>query len=390
MSRFRFPRSRIALRLDLESPLVQAPMAGVSGAELCAAVSEAGGLGMLPCGMLSNEQMATAVSEVRARTSRPFGLNFFCHASPAEDQVRFADWLRRLKFYFDEYGVSSKTVTSKDTRTPFNEESCQLVEELRPDVVSFHFRTPPTRLLDRVRAAGCFVLSSATSVAEARELEARGVDAIIAQGVEAGGHRATFLASEADEVLGLSSLLPQVADAVSLPVVATDGIADGRGIAAAFALGADAVQLGTAYLACDEATLSPVFRSALRDRSRYRTCITNVITGRLARGLKNRIMSELGPLNGDAPAYPFASGRAGAVARGSRGAGCRRLHAAVGRAVRRAPNRARECRHTDPAVGGGRCKEARGVGGCRRRVRIAAGQGAEVSDNSEPSSAVGT
>jgi nitronate monooxygenase len=194
---------------------------------------------------------------------------------------------------------------------PFDEARCDAVEELRPDVVSFHFGLPDAELLARVQATGARVLSSATTVDEARWLADHGCDAVIAQGVEAGGHRAVFLETGFVDVaaqLGTFALVPQVVDAVDVPVIAAGGIADGRGIAAAFALGASGVQIGTAYQLCPEAVVSPLHAAALRSPDAARTALTNVFTGRPARSIVTRLMRDLGPLCPDAPPFPLAAG----------------------------------------------------------------------------------
>ena len=216
-------------------------------------------------------------------------------------------------------------------RAPFNEALCAVIEEARPAVVSFHFGLAVLpSLLSRVKATGALILSSATTVAEARWLEQNGADAIIAQGREAGGHRGMFLSDDIDAQPGLISLLPQVRDAVRVPVVAAGGISDGRGIAAAFALGADAVQIGTAYLRTPEATISPMHRAALASARDDATRLTNVFTGRPARGLVNRFVAEVGPMSEDAPQFPLAAGAAAPLADRSRKTRQQRFFAALG------------------------------------------------------------
>jgi nitronate monooxygenase len=303
--------------LDLvlsEHPIVQAPMAGAGGVELCVATIKGGALGSLPCGMLSPDQVREQVAEVRACTDGPINLNFFCHTMP--HRVDDSAWRGLLRPYYEEFGVEPGNGGA--LRLPFDTEMCAAVEELRPEVVSFHFGLPEAKLLDRVKASGAIVIGNATTIEEARWLEARGVDAIIAQGFEAGGHAGRFLGSDPAEDMGLFALLPQVVDAVSVPVVAAGGIADGRGIAAAFTLGASAVQLGTAYLHSPETPISEVHRARLRDG---RTLFTNLLTGGLARGVHGRLIDELGAVRDEAPPYPLASAalapiRAAAEARG--------------------------------------------------------------------------
>ena len=289
--------------LDLagcEQPIVQAPMAGAGGVDLCAAAMEGGALGSLPCAMLTPEQVRDQVAEVRLRVKGPLNLNFFCHAMPtdADDSA----WRKLLRPYYQQYGVEPGNGGA--LRLPFDAAMCEVVEELRPQVVSFHFGLPDPKLLDRVRATGSIVIGNATTVEEARWLEERGGDAIIAQGFEAGGHTGRFLGGDPAEAMGLFALLPQVVDAVSVPVIAAGGIADGRGIAAALTLGASAVQLGTAFLHSPEAAISEPHRAAL---TRGETLFTNLMTGGLARGLRGRLIDDLGPVRAEAPPYPLAS-----------------------------------------------------------------------------------
>ncbi len=303
-------------------PLIQAPMAGAHGAELAIAVCRAGGLGSLPAAMLTPDRLREQIVAVRKATDAPFNLNFFCHAEPEPDPEIEARWRNRLAPYYAEAGLDPPTASAGPARAPFGEAFCAVIEETRPAVVSFHFGLPPAPLLARVKATGALILSSATTVAEARWLEQRGAGAIIAQGREAGGHRGMFLNDDIDGQPGLISLLPQVRDAVRLPVLAAGGISDGRGIAAAFALGADAVQIGTAYLRTPEATISPLHRTALASARDDATRLTNVFTGRPARGLINRFVAEVGPMSEDAPQFPLAAGaaaplRAAAERRGS-------------------------------------------------------------------------
>lgn len=303
-------RSRLAERLDLEVPVIQAPMAGAQDAELAIAVSAAGGLGSLPCAMLSPEATRGETARIRAATDRAFALNFFCHDEPAADATRDAAWREALAPYYREFGLDDD-VPAAPVRRPFGEEQSALVEELAPPVVSFHFGLPPAGLLARVKASGAVVISSATTVAEARWLAARGVDFIIAQGLEAGGHRGMFLAADAAAQVATMALVPLVSDAIDLPVIAAGGIADGRGMAAALCLGADAVQIGTAFLHAPEARISDAHRQALRAAPAEARVLTNVFTGRPARGIRNRLVDEQGPLSPLAPQFPLAANRVG-------------------------------------------------------------------------------
>ena len=314
-----WPDRRFVDLVGSRHPIVQAPMAGAGGVELCVAAMQGGALGSLPCAMLSPAEVREQAANVRQQSSASFALNFFCHAMPR--QTDEGAWRALLQPYYDEFGVDPDGGGA--LRRPFDAEMCSVVEELRPTVVSFHFGLPEERLLARVKAAGIVVVGNATTVPEACWLEQRGVDAIIAQGFEAGGHTGRFLGSDPAEALGLFALLPQAVDAVSVPVIAAGGIADGRGIAAAFMLGASAVQLGTAYLHAPEAKISSTHRDRLKDGQ---TIFTNLMTGGLARGLHGRLIDELGPVRLEAPAYPLASAalaplRAAAEKRGEFGFG---------------------------------------------------------------------
>jgi len=292
---------------DLDLPIIQAPMAGVQGSALAIAVSNAGGLGSLPCALLSVDAMRAELAAIRRATTRPYNVNFFCHTPPAADAAREDAWRDRLRPYYDELDVDTRNVPSGPGRAPFSREIADALGEFAPPVVSFHFGLPAADLLDRVRAWRPKVLSSATTVEEARWLEARGVDAIIAQGLEAGGHRGHFLSDDLTAQLGTFALVPQIVKAVRVPVIAAGGIADAAGVAAMLALGAAGVQIGTAYLLCPEATTSAVHRAALAGDAARHTALTNVFTGRPARGIVNRILREVGPMTDLAPAFPLAT-----------------------------------------------------------------------------------
>jgi len=302
-----WPDSRVQNLLGTDLPILMAPMAGAALSELAIAVADAGGLGSLPCAMLSPSQVRAELGKFRQRTSRPINLNFFCHQPPEVDWKREAAWRERLAPYYVELGIDLNLPAPGSTRMPFDHEMCDLVVELKPEAVSFHFGLPEKELLARVKATGAKILSSATTVAEARWLEQNGCDAIIAQGCEAGGHRGMFLTQDIATQVGTMSLVPQVVDAVKVPVIAAGGIADARGIVAALALGASAVQLGTAYLFCPEATIGPVHRRALKNATDDQTALTNVFSGRPARGIVNRLIREVGPISDLAPPFPLAS-----------------------------------------------------------------------------------
>jgi nitronate monooxygenase len=275
--------------------------------------------------MLNADQIRAEMGRIRARTHKPINLNFFCHAQPELNNAREARWRERLAPYYSELGIDPAGPVPSSNRTAFDAAMCDAVEETKPEVVSFHFGLPDPQLLRRVKAGGFLVMSSATTAEEARWLEARGVDAIIAQGNEAGGHRGLFLTDDTNDVAtqaGTFALVPQIVDAVKVPVIAAGGITDARGIAAAFTLGAAGVQIGTAYLWCPEAKISAPHRAALRSARDDGTALTNLMTGRPARGFLNRVMREAGPISDVAPAFPLAAGalaplRAKAEAQGS-------------------------------------------------------------------------
>jgi nitronate monooxygenase len=292
---------------DIGLPVIQAPMAGVQGHALVAAVSNAGGLGSLPCATLSLEVLRRELEQIRAGTDRPYNVNFFAHVPPAPDAAREAGWRDALAPYYREFGIDADAIPAGPARAPFSAEAAELLSEFRPPVVSFHFGLPSADLLARVRSWGAKVLSSATTVAEARWLEAQGVDAIIAQGLEAGGHRGFFLSRDLSMQLGIFALLPQIVRAVKVPVIAAGGIADAQGVAAAKLLGAAGVQIGTAYMLTPEATTSKLHRAALKSDAIEHTALTNLFTGGPARGIVNRAMRELGALSAAAPAFPLAT-----------------------------------------------------------------------------------
>lgn len=302
---------RLTDLFKIEHPILLAPMAGAMDVDLAVAVAEGGGLASLPCAMLTPDKMREQVGQFRARTKRPINLNFFCHVAPVPNNAREHEWRERFKPYYRELGIDPAAPVPTSNRAPFDAALCAAVEELKPEVVSFHFGLPAPPLLSRVKAAGCVVLSSATTVAEARWLEQRGADAIVAQGLEAGGHRGMFLSEEVAMQPGTFALVPQVVDAVRVPVIAAGAVTDARGMAAALMLGAAGVQVGSAYLHCPESKISAPHRAALKDAHDDGTAVTNVMTGRPARGIVNRVIRELGPLSRGVPEFPLAAAALG-------------------------------------------------------------------------------
>jgi len=322
-----WPDGRLIDLFKIEHPLVQAPMAGLGTVELAASVCEAGGLGSIGCAPLQPQLVATTIQQLRRLTSKSINVNFFCHVQAKADVGREHAWHERLSPYYVELGIDYEPPLSRFDIAPFGDAMCRVVEDAKPEAVSFHFGLPDSGLLARIKAAGSCVMSSATTVEEALWLEARGVDAIIAQGSEAGGHRGTFLAADLNSAIASQpstlALVPQIVDAVRVPVIAAGGIADGRGIAAVFALGAAGAQIGTAFLLCPEAATPPLYRDALRHARGDATLLTNVYTGRPARALVNRLVVEVGPILDAPPDFPLPMGesqllRAKAEQRGSR------------------------------------------------------------------------
>lgn len=308
--------------LGLSAPIIQAPMAGVQNQRLAAAVCNAGGLGSLPAAMLSASDLEAQLSALRQATDKPFNVNFFCHTVPTPDAQREAAWRAHLLPFYQALHLDAQHIPGGPRRVPFNHETAEVLEAFRPAVVSFHFGLPAADLVQRVKSWGSAVLSSATTVDEALWLQAHGADAVIAQGLEAGGHRGMFLTDDLSTQIGTFALLPQIVQAVSIPVMAAGGIASAAGIRAAKALGAAGVQIGSAYLCSDEASTSVLHRAALQSPAARHTALTNLFTGRPARGIVNRAMRELGPISPLAPSFPLATAamaplRAAAEAQGS-------------------------------------------------------------------------
>jgi nitronate monooxygenase len=313
--------------------LIQAPMAGSQNHRLAAAVFLAGGLGSLPAAMLTTEQLQTELSAfedaIAALTETPLqwggclpvNVNFFCHTPPTEQLEKEAAWRKQLTPLYQAHGIDPQSVGSGLGRAPFSLESLKLMGQFKPAVVSFHFGLPKAEWVQQLKTWGVQIWSSATTVQEAQWLEQQGVDAVIAQGLEAGGHRGMFLSEDLSTQMGTMALLPQTIKAVKLPVIAAGGISTAAAVSAAKALGASAVQVGTAFLTSNEATTSALHRQALMSDAAKHTALTNLFSGRPARGIVNKFMRDFGPLNPEAPAFPLATSavaplRAAAEAKG--------------------------------------------------------------------------
>lgn len=292
--------------LGIDLPIVQAPMAGSQGSELAVAVSNAGGLGSLPCALLTLDGMREELRKIQSLTSRPYNVNFFCHEVPEFDAGQERVWRGALAPYYRELGLDETSIAAGGGREPFHAGHLEVLSEFRPSVVSFHFGLPAPELLAGVRETGAKIFCSATTVEEALWLQDWGVDVIIAQGLEAGGHRGLFLSDDLTRQMGTLALVRQIVQAVKMPVIAAGGIADADGVAAAMALGAVGVQVGTAYLLCPESKTSALHRAALQSSKARHTALTNVFTGRPARGIVNRLMREVGPMSPLAPAFPLS------------------------------------------------------------------------------------
>ena len=309
-----WPSNELTARLDIRYPIIQAPMAGASTPALAIAVSTTGGLGSLGLAMHTQESLRKDCAEVSA-AGAPYNANFFVHREPVDDPARAADTRSLLAPYYFELGLGQ--VPDAESVPSFNKTHLEAVLDLRPPVVSFHFGLPTSDAFKAIKAAGLFTMSSATNVTEARELEARGIDAVIAQGFEAGGHRATFSEPYERGHVGTLALVPQIVDAVSIPVIAAGGIGDGRGIAAALALGASAVQLGTAFLTCPESAAHPLYRRALNEARDDKTQITHAFSGRPARGLENRYLREMAGHEDTYPDFPILNTLTGPLRKAS-------------------------------------------------------------------------
>lgn len=299
-----WPNRRLCDLLQIEHPIILAPMAGPGTPELAAAVSNAGGLGSFGCGETSPEKLCDVAKQLRAGTSRPFNLNFFIYPAPRPDEAVFSRTFDRLRPYYDELGIAVPPAVIPSERQGFDSAKLAVVLEIRPPVVSFHFGVPDAAAIAALKQAGIVLLSSATTVAEARTLAASGIDAVIAQGWEAGGHQGSHVPTEPGDGIGSMALVPQIADAIDLPVIAAGGIADGRGIVAAFALGASGVQIGTGFLSCTEAGTDAAWRAAIKSANGSDTIVTKAFSGRSARVRRTRYALDMEKNPDGLPDFP--------------------------------------------------------------------------------------
>lgn len=294
-------------QIATQLPFIQAPMAGVQNSRLAIAVCQAGGLGSLPCALLSTSQIEQEIANIRQATDQPFNVNFFAHQQPDYTQQMQEKWFHALQPYYQEFGLTTDDIATTGGRQPFSREQAELIADLKVPVVSFHFGLPSTDLLHIVKSSGATILSTATTVSEARFLEKNGADMIIAQGLEAGGHRGIFLTQDLTTQSGTFSLLPNILRAVSIPVIATGGISDNKTAELAFAFGASAIQVGTAFLLADECDTKDFHRQALQSERAEHTALTNLFSGGYARGIVNRFIKEMGYIHPSAPPFPHAS-----------------------------------------------------------------------------------
>ncbi|MEM6484954.1 MAG: nitronate monooxygenase [Pseudomonadota bacterium] len=304
-----------------QRPIIQAPMAGVQGSALAIAVAKAGGVGSLPCAMLSPQALVKEIETIRSAGCEFYNLNFFCHLQPSVDTQRELEWRTTLETYYREYKLVANNSDNSPSRQPFSESTLELIRPFRPPIVSFHFGLPARRWVNEIKSWGAEVWSTATTADEAVWLENNGADAVIAQGIEAGGHRGMFLSDDLSTQLTFFELMAAIKDQVTVPIIAAGGLGNPTQLARAIACGAWAVQVGTAYLCCTECGTSAIHRAMLDDERAQITQVTNVFSGRPARGITNRLMTEIGPLSDVVPSFPYAASalaplRAAAEARG--------------------------------------------------------------------------
>ena len=288
-----WPRNELNDLLGIKHPIIQAPMAGSTNPELVGAVSNAGGLGSHGCARMSTKELIDTVEKTRAITQLPFNLNFFAHSEPGETPDEDARMESIVADSYQSRGIDGPEANHQPMYYIFDDDYLSVLLEIKPAVVSFHFGSPSTSMLSALRDAGCVSLCSATTVAEARFLADRGIDAVIAQGWEAGGHRGGFHTTYEDFGIGTLALVPQIVDAVEVPVIAAGGIADARGIAAAFMLGASGVQLGSAFLSCPESSISDSYRTEIRNAQDEDTRLSRAFSGRPCRTRNNAYVEKM-------------------------------------------------------------------------------------------------
>lgn len=291
--------------LGIDIPIIQSPMAGTQNWELALAVSQAGGMGSIPCAMLDPDQVKAEIESYKALSERPYNLNYFCHRVPTVNNQKMAAWEKHLEGYYQDLCVSPPSGPGQ-LRHPFDEQMADLIEPFSPPVLSFHFGLPSKALVKRVKSWGSTILSSATTLEEGCWLEENGADIVIAQGYEAGGHRGMFLTSDISTQMGTFALVSQLTNTVNVPIVAAGGISSSKDVKAMLRLGASGVQAGTSYLLCTEAKTSDIHRKALKDQS-AKTALTNIFSGRPARAIRNKIMQDLGDICEAAPEFPYSS-----------------------------------------------------------------------------------
>ena len=324
-----WPRNDLIDLLQIEHPIIQAPMAGSTTPALASAVSNAGGLGSLGCASLPIYALREQADQLQASTNRAYNLNFFCHRQ--EDTPPEVEANARARVYAFTKGLGlapPEAPLEPGNVLPFRREVLDVLLDVRPPVVSFHFGVPDQDSIAALKNAGCVLLCSATTVVEAKMLEQAGMDAIIAQGWEAGGHRGTFKVSYEDFGVGTMALVPQIVDAVSVPVVAAGGIADGRGIAAAFALGASGVQMGTAFMTCPESAVSDLHKKMIKQASDDETRLTRAFSGRPARARKTPYIEHMNAERTPVAAMEAAPGLVGGTGPGE-GEHCEITHLGV-------------------------------------------------------------
>jgi nitronate monooxygenase len=318
-------QAELSTLLGIEHPVIQAPMVGVSNPQLAAAVSNAGALGSIGLGASNPAQGRELIRQTRALTGKPFNVNMFCHRPAVFDHARNDAWLAHIADMFTEFEAIAPQALREIYKSFIDDRAMlEMLLEERPPVVSFHFGAPSQEWIAGLKAAGIFIIGCATTLPEAQHLQQAGVQAIVAQGYEAGGHRGVFDdAPGQDHQLGLFALLRILSSAIDLPIIAAGGIMDGAGINAAMVLGASASQLGTAFILCPESSASAEHREALKSAKAHETRVTSYLSGRPARGIPNRLYLESATVQAPLPAeYPLAYDVAKALHLAASAKGC--------------------------------------------------------------------